>query len=454
MRIKFNKTPFNRLVTKEDKEVRPSNQITFNKSRFNINNVHSFIGEKVKGNQVMFNRSGFNTRAIPVSVEKEVKEIAISYGINIGVNVIVSSIRDPIKGRYIKVLDNDANNELGRVTNIINPLIYEEINTSYEFSFTTIIDESVKLIKMPNIIEVDNDFFRVSKIVKVRDSSITVNVDCEHISYQLIDEDDENTFYETEAHEMLASILDGTQFKVGIVEFTPDDIRYYEPSDTSKRKRIIEVAELFGGELIYDKFTISLVKERKESEEVHDLKLGENIKGVTQETDFTVEPPRKAYEIDVLDLAHMPEYSYLNKISLGNYVNVYDPQLKLNEVLRIISYERDPFQMINPSVQIGNIIRDYTDYGKGGNSSNREDSGYYIETKTSHITGMTIFSFDKRYSEFVSVTTGLIGNVANNDITVVVDPFKIEGKYAGAYVMVYGSTKGLEAISLQAICKM
>lgn len=64
----------------------------------------------------------------------------------------------------------------------------------------------------------------------------------------------------------------------------------------------------------------------------------------------------------MVDLSKVPGYGYLTTVNLGDGISVIDPVLEINVSYRVLSRERNPFQKINPRVQIGNLIRDFTDY--------------------------------------------------------------------------------------------
>ncbi|TVZ75391.1 hypothetical protein FB379_15813 [Aeribacillus composti] len=55
-------------------------------------------------------------------------------------------------------------------------------------------------------------------------------------------------------------------------------------------------------------------------------------------------------------------YENLAKVEIGDTVRTYDPLLEIDRRLRIIARDYNPFQRINPFVQIGNVVRDITTY--------------------------------------------------------------------------------------------
>lgn len=451
--LAFNRTRFNAINSIQPKEVDNGTRLSFGK--YGFNNFHDVnYGTSDDENIIEEINVKFQTKTKTSVSINEIHMLRSKFETKSNFNASITVFVDPKKGRYIKVLDDKAEKEYGKITNIIDPLVYEVINADYDFSFSSVIDEMSKYFTDEYILQVVDDYFKVSNVKASRSSGVSVDISCEHISYELINEHDEAEVYETEAYEMLTEVLKDTRFSVGVVEFEPDDVRYYEPSDTSVRKRIIEIANLFGGEVLYNKFTISLLRKRQTTESVHGFSLGKNLEGITSEIDYTENPPREAYDIDVLDLAQNKKYAFLKTIGLGDAVHVEDPQLKIDKRLRIVSYERNPFQKINPNVQIGNVIRDYTDFGTGSNGGERKDSGFYIESETSPFSKLMIFMFEKEYDEVLSITTGLLGNIYEENITLVSEPFKENGKYKGVYITTNSIGIGVKGVSMQAINKI
>lgn len=282
----------------------------------------------------------------------------------------------------IKVLNNNTFAEITTIENITSPLVYEEINGSYTFSFDVAYFDTQHLVH-PNLIEVEGQYYRINRISKDHNTTISVKVDCEHISYELIGEEDFTEEYDDTASGMITSILANTGFNIGTVMATESD--YYKPSSTSVRQRLFDVANLFGGELIFDNFTVSLVSKRGQNNGLK-FELGENLVGVTEEIDNSNGYPIYSYEVDVIDLSQIKGHEKFASVGLGDTIQVIDPLLNINVTYRVLSYERDPFQKINPKIQIGNLIRDFTDYIRQENEDDEEDvdptQGYFLKNFT------------------------------------------------------------------------
>ncbi|MDR9795211.1 phage tail spike protein [Aeribacillus pallidus] len=289
-----------------------------------------------------------------------------------GVNIITKSSLsvkaeitwNVLNGDVIYIVDPSTLARRLPIKNVINPLISEQINAHYTFSFDTVFDDKTKYINNANIIEVDDDYFQVGRIVKKRETSVTMSVSCEHVSYKLLDKKKYPlpfTEAEDSPRNLMSVLLSGTPFSVGTVEIGGS--YYIKPKSDNIRGALIELANLVGGELIWEKFTVHLVK-RRGADNGLEFKLGENLIGVTEEIDTTGEEPKVSLGVDVLDLAQsgIEGYENLAKVEIGDTVRTYDPLLEIDRRLRIIARDYNPFQRINPFVQIGNVVRDITTY--------------------------------------------------------------------------------------------
>lgn len=274
----------------------------------------------------------------------------------------------------IRILDNQTLSEIATIENIINPIVYEEINGSYTFSFDMLHNDA-RFLEYPNIVDVEGKFFRIARIQKERNSSVSVKVECEHISYELIREEDPEIEYEDTAAGIITNMLTGTGFNPGNIMFT--NVEYYKPSNESVRQRLFDIANLFGGELIFDNFTIHLV-ERRGSNKGLSFELGENLIGVTEEIDNSQGYSVRSCEVDVVDLSQIPGYENFKSVEIGDLVNVIDPLIDVNVSYRVLSYECDPFKKIDPKIHVGNLRRDFTDYIREKEDEEKEDDTFKL----------------------------------------------------------------------------
>jgi hypothetical protein len=254
------------------------------------------------------------------------------------------------------------------VKNVLSPLISEEINREFTFSFVVVIDgEKSQYINTDNKVEVENNYFDIvyTKEQRNSDDTVIVRAECEHVSYELNDGDnilnEGFTDYGT-PEQLLTRLFDGTPFIVGQVDFTEAIIVSINEKCT-KRGVLLHIAKLLGGELKFDKFEISLLTRRGADRGVQ-FRYRKNNISVSRETDkrYMVDgQPAVAYEVDVAELEFAQGYGPDEHYELGDTVQVIDPGLNINTPQRIVRESHNPFDRMKGKVAIANFIPDIND---------------------------------------------------------------------------------------------
>jgi len=389
----------------------------------------------------------------------------------------------------IKLLDAATLQVKETFENVIDPLIYEQHNSDYRFSFETTPKNSGFLLT-PNkydIFEVDGDHFRLARLTKERNSSLTVSVDCEHLSYGLNDVNNYIEEIENTPSRILQDLLDqaGTQFTIGSVDFSGEML--FKPGDGEPiRSCIIDLANRLGGDLLWYKNTVSILGRRGVTNGPV-FKIGENIKSIRVTTENQKGFLETSLDIDVLDLGHLPGFEALRIVNLADTINVIDTDLGVNSFLRVLAHEYDPFQKVNTSVQIGHVVRNFTDYiidledevanieleparrepifmtGAGHMVANATITtpfdGFWLEFGTVELAGLMTFEFKyvEGYDEVLSVTTGIRGGSGlSQNITVVAREVVENGKITGIQVMGNWEADDIPdvKVSVQAVCRI
>ena len=270
-------------------------------------------------------------------------------------------------------------NSLGhiRLVEVVNePSIKEEINGEYSLNFEAHY-ESKNDLNANVLVKVNEQFYQIKKLTKNRSNSITLSVQCEHVSYELIIEGDYEEDWEIEstAQGMLNSILSGTRFSLGNCIST--NYAYYRTRTRDKRQQLMDIANLFGGELYFDNFIVHLVHQRG-SDKGLDIKLGVNLLGVTEEIDFV--EGKTAYELDLVDLSRVNGYELdFSSAEIGDTIGISDNVLGINTNERIIAIEYNPFKRQLPTVTVGQYMRDFTEYLKDEEESTLKTNDTWLE---------------------------------------------------------------------------
>ena len=270
----------------------------------------------------------------------------------------------------VDLLNRSTLTKIKEIEIVNEPLIHEEINGSFTLDFEAHYTAKNDLTN-DVLVAVDGKYFKIAKVIKSRNDSITLSVHCEHVSYELIIDFEltDEMEYESDAETMIREFLRGTRFN--LVYCIPTGIRYYNTKTLDIRNRLFEVADLFGGELIFDNYNISLVEQRGSNKGLS-VELGVNLIGVTEEKNFVEN--KTAYELDLVDLSNVSGYELdFSSAEIGDTITIIDNVLGINTTERIIAIDYNPFKKALPSVTVGDYIRDLTEYLKPEPEEEDED---------------------------------------------------------------------------------
>ena len=266
----------------------------------------------------------------------------------------------------IKILNNNLE-EQGIIQSVLSSSMTEMLNSEKTLRFSAFLEEINHLITGDNIAEVNNDYYDIVEYTKGQsnDGKLTVDVDCEHVSYRLNDPEynvEYFTWIGTPTF-ILGKILEGTGFTVGTVEFA-EVLTYSAQEAMSRRQILMEFVALLGGEVDFNKFTISILIQRGSSVP-KDLLSDRNIEVLS-----------KTYSKREKDKEGNPLVSYscaLIKpmaIALGDVVTIDYESLDINVQLRVVSLTTDPYNKYLAAFEIGNFYPGLA------------DDAYRIETST------------------------------------------------------------------------
>lgn len=260
---------------------------------------------------------------------------------------------------------NSSMERLANIKDSYNPWRFEEINGENTLSFNSILTEKVaSYVNEKNIVELDDDYFDIAYYSKDmnEDGTVTMSVECEHISYRLNDPM-YNMDYFTEIgtpNYILTRILQGTGFTVGTVEFT-GNITYSAQEKKSRRRLLMEFVALLGGEVDFEKFTVSILK-RRGNTDLQIFTKGKNIKIISKVYNGREDAPIIAYTCTPIALPN-------KEIGLGDDILLIQPELGIEDTLRVVRYGFDPDDNMLAEIEVANYI------------NGLEDKLYRIETK-------------------------------------------------------------------------
>lgn len=267
----------------------------------------------------------------------------------------------------LKVLSSELT-ELAVIDDALSASRTEIINSDNTLSFSVLLTkQNTALFNATNIIELDSDYFDIARYRKGQseDGRLTCEVDCEHVSYRLNNATyDKEYFTETGTPAaVLSTILNGTGFYVGTIEFTTP-ITYSAQEKKSRRGLLVQFAEYLGGELVFSGFTVSIVR-RRGSTTPRSLIAEGCISVISKTLDKTTLDDKGNPTVSYECTAFNP-----SPLSLGDTVLLDYETLDIDVTLRIVSLTTNPYNKYDVSFSVSNTVPAV------------EDAAYEIATTT------------------------------------------------------------------------
>ena len=269
------------------------------------------------------------------------------------------------KNTFIKIYDSDCDPDmqlLAVVAKVIDPTISEELNGEYTFDFSYVIDDDKsQYMQVGNIVEAEGNYFRIAYTEEARndDDTMTISVSCEHVVYDLIEQELDYYTADGTATQMLETLLSDTAFTVGDVDTS--EVKTVSIQEKQNKKDILyAVASVFGLELRFDKFVISLVT--RGSDNGVQFRYRRNIKGITRIVDGRnkVEGlPSVAYGLGAVMLEQL--FGDSEHFELGDVITAYDEGLGIDVTTRIVRMRYDIEERMTADVEIANYIPNISD---------------------------------------------------------------------------------------------
>lgn len=244
--------------------------------------------------------------------------------------------------------------------------IHKSINGEDTLSFTAVIEELKTdfLYDENNVILVDDDLYKPLTLTEEHHENglLTINVDCEHISYELLDKvmDGFSYSYKDIVTVINACLLDTDFMLAGTDVKTKTDINYTE--ECNARQILVAIANNWKAELKFNKYNI-YAYEHIGSDRGVDFRFGKNLKSIKRKVDRSKKDddgnPTVSYDVDVVNLALLgSDYEQLEKFDLGDTIRIVDSALNIETKQRIIELEKDVLTGKNTSITLGSPTAD------------------------------------------------------------------------------------------------
>ena len=264
----------------------------------------------------------------------------------------------------ITLYDKNTNAKLAYLDDVIiedSIEITRKINGEFTLKFEVLEDKlKCEYFESENYIAVDKFYFDIAYIEQTHSDSVTYRIECEHVTYRLIEEEKEFYTYNGTPEQILSDILMETEFIVGTVE--PLGITTFAVHEETNKLGLLQLlAYHTNSELDFDGFQISL-KNTLGMDRGFQARFGKNLTGVKKIIDR-----RKGltyYAVNIIELKNHPsykEFSQLEVIEEGDTIRIIDEVIGLDVTNKVIKRTYNPIRAINTSLEIANSIEILTD---------------------------------------------------------------------------------------------
>lgn len=256
----------------------------------------------------------------------------------------------------LQIQDKDLNT-LAYLNNIEAGHKLEEINGQLTLYFQCDIDplKTPYLYNKDNFIVYGDDLFRVVDIEEYHNTteSVTVYVNCEHYTYDLIYIKHETFVYlNSLAPVPLQAAVNGTPFQIRKCELSNKSSINYQEEEINSKQALSAIAANWGGELSYYRNYIDLLVRRGSNRGVA-FRFGKNMTQIRRTTNL--KKGTVSYEVDVEEGSELEE---LSEYELGDTIRVVDERLDIEIDVRIVALQTDLITNKTSNVTLGDNVED------------------------------------------------------------------------------------------------
>ncbi len=301
------------------------------------------------------------------------------------------------------IIDRSTGNELADLFTT-QATIKRVVNNEFHLAFSAPEQELKTEFLKDNSILADNQLFDMKLYEKShnKSGSITYNCQAYHVFWRLLDKSTETLSYAMYGTPtaILTDLLQDTEFNVGQVDFT-SIITFAVNQTATTGQKILALCNVLGGEIEYtDKgFTINILNTIGQNNGF-EIRLGKNLKTITEVYDTRDEEPITAYVVDILELKNTRLYTEhalgkLEVLGLGDTIYIVDEDMNIDTTQRILSIEYDPRFAKNTKLEIANTIKLFTDDAVRVESESINKTKTYYGIKINPNVGFEVERSDK-----------------------------------------------------------
>ncbi len=215
---------------------------------------------------------------------------------------------------------------------------------SIDFKLTTRLTENV--ISVSDRLEVEGLVFYVTELKKSISNGICYSqFKGEHISYLL-----NNDAYKVESFdqegtpaEILTTLLSGTPFSIGTIDFT-DKVTLRANKSVTRRACVMQLVALTGGEIEYYGYTIGIRKHTGSEDPIDIMKTN-----LVQDISYS-------YNVSDGTISYSLSLYQKSGLTLGDELKLKFDQLGIDSYSRIVGWDWNPFNYKEVSITVGSYL--------------------------------------------------------------------------------------------------
>lgn len=355
---------------------------------------------------------------------------------------------------------NFENNGLAVLDECLMAVINQELNGDYSLEIEyPVVSKKAQYLEEFNIIKADGQLFRIYKVERTQDKISKVKVWARHIFYDLAFYFIESVkVLNANMKEALEASIPPELQGLFLFKALEENIAPFAVKEVNAVDAVFRLIEIYGGELFRDNFNIEIRESIGENNGIL-IKYGKNIKGmkviedtselatriyavgannlllperyievegerakllpypITKRVEFKeckdveslrvraeeyaekAASPKVFITIDFMELSKTEEYknySYLTKVSVGDFVKVRNEKIAVTTDLRVIKKKTDLINPINTKIELGDPLNTIIE---------KLDTSKLLEEINSAISGTLSSVIIKKNSDTITIST-------------------------------------------------
>lgn len=264
----------------------------------------------------------------------------------------------------ITLFDSSTNSKLAYLDGMIieeSLSITRQVNGEFTLKFEALESEmKSEYFQSDCYVQIDGHYFDLVYVEQQHSDELSYRIECEHVSYRLIDRQVPYYTFDGTTYEIISNILLDTDFQVGQID-SSEVMTFAVFEETNKLGLIQLLANKLGAEIGYDGFKIDL-KYTVGYDRGYVARFGKNLSGVKKIIDRR--SGLVCYSVNILELKTHPDYSDVSEFEIveeGDTIRIIDEVMGLDVINKVIKRTYNPLRSINTSLEIANHIELLTD---------------------------------------------------------------------------------------------